>query len=175
MIQIKSQKNVENQNIITFPYETSSCDPVTLRQHKLSIPADVASSEKPAGPTNRHRVLCGGLAILLESVHVLEATSRIPQYFSHIPKNHCGSNLSWKDHGEAVEPSRGSDPGTETMKTKTTIFWTNGTSIKQKPPVFMAKINKNSSNFTLMLDGCCIQKKWLASEPTKKAQLQIAH
>ena len=36
-----------------------------------------------------------------------------------------------------------------------------GTSIyiyKTKPPVFMAKINKNSDNFTLMLDGRCIQK-----------------
>ena len=58
------------QNLKTISYETSSCNPVTLRQHKLSIPADVASSEKPAGPTNRHRVLCGGLACLLESVHV---------------------------------------------------------------------------------------------------------
>ena len=63
-------RNVKNQNIKTFPYETSSCNPVTLRQHKLSIPADVDSSEKPAGPTNRHRVLCSGLAFLLESVHV---------------------------------------------------------------------------------------------------------
>ena len=60
-------KNVDNQNIKTFPYETSSCNPVTLRQHKLSIPADVASSEKPAGPTNRHRAVCGGLAFLIVS------------------------------------------------------------------------------------------------------------
>ena len=53
----KEWKRLEHVHISNFFHATQ----ITLRQHKLSIPADVASSEKPAGPTNRHSVQCGGV------------------------------------------------------------------------------------------------------------------
>ena len=105
---------MDNQNIKTFPYETSSCNPVTLRQHKLSIPADVASSEKPAGPTNRHRVLCGGLAFVrwnapknhnrlvnASNSHIRHApkTTKRLNFSQYIIVDHCEANQSRKDHG----------------------------------------------------------------------------
>ena len=62
-------KDEEIEKIKTFPYDgTSSCNPATFRHH--CIPTHAASSEKPAVPTNRERVLCGVLAFPLESVHV---------------------------------------------------------------------------------------------------------
>ena len=55
------------EKIKTFPY----MERLHATQRRF---VTITSSAKPAGPTNRHRVLCGGLAFLLESVHFLEAT-----------------------------------------------------------------------------------------------------
>jgi len=66
----KGIDKVPNEN----PWNTSACNPATLHQHKLSAPTDVknhirqirqfvgdiTSSEKPADPTDRRRVLFDG-------------------------------------------------------------------------------------------------------------------
>lgn len=79
-----AQRTKRSKRFQTNIHGTSLCNPVTLHQHKLSVPTDVAFSRHPSDSTICWWLLLknlagqiltgccsGGLVFLLESVHVL--------------------------------------------------------------------------------------------------------